>query len=218
MAATRNANTLFARDSEKGERMPWAECRVPGRAPPCSGCPDRILVGCCLGGHKPAWTALLDRYERLIYWAARRNGLSQSQAADVFQNVALILLERLEQLRDVDRIATWICRVTQREASRERRRLGASDADPTALLARQPDDYGDVDALVTRWETCEAVHSALRELPERDRRLIEALYFARPTPRYEEIAAWLGVPIGSIGPMRARSLRKLREIMERRRV
>jgi DNA-directed RNA polymerase specialized sigma24 family protein len=38
---------------------------------------------------------------------------------------------------------------------------------------------------------------------------------ADPAPSYEEIGAALGMPIGSIGPTRARALKRLRRAIER---
>jgi RNA polymerase sigma factor (sigma-70 family) len=53
------------------------------------------------------------------------------------------------------------------------------------------------------------VQTALERLGPRDRALLRMLT-AEPTPSYEEIGAALGIAIGSIGPMRARALTRLR--------
>jgi DNA-directed RNA polymerase specialized sigma24 family protein len=57
--------------------------------------------------------------------------------------------------------------------------------------------------------------SALATLPERSRLLLRVL-MADPPPSYDEVADALGMPRGSIGPTRARSLARLREILEER--
>jgi hypothetical protein len=51
---------------------------------------------------------------------------------------------------------------------------------------------------------------ALRGLPERHRALMHAL-LAHPTPSYAEVSATLGIPIGSIGPIRGQCLIRLRD-------
>jgi hypothetical protein len=56
----------------------------------------------------------------------------------------------------------------------------------------------------------QALERALGDLPERHRELMQAL-LADPVPSYAEIASRLGVPIGSIGPIRARCLTRLRK-------
>jgi DNA-directed RNA polymerase specialized sigma24 family protein len=57
------------------------------------------------------------------------------------------------------------------------------------------------------------VRRAMDRLPERDRALL-TLLVAAPPPSYEEISARLGMPVGSIGPTRARALRRLRAELE----
>jgi len=46
-------------------------------------------------------------------------------------------------------------------------------------------------------------------LSQRDRALLRLL-IVEPAPPYEEVGAALGMPIGSIGPTRARALERLR--------
>ena len=59
-------------------------------------------------------------------------------------------------------------------------------------------------------ETCQA----LRRLGGRCEQLLVALYTNQGGPGYEEVAAKLDMPQGSIGPERARCLHKLLEIMD----
>jgi len=56
------------------------------------------------------------------------------------------------------------------------------------------------------------LHNAMKELSEPHRQLL-ALLFADPAPSYAEISALLAVPIGSIGPTRARLLHTLRRAL-----
>jgi DNA-directed RNA polymerase specialized sigma24 family protein len=54
-----------------------------------------------------------------------------------------------------------------------------------------------------------ALRSALAELPDRCRELLSMLISDPPTA-YAEISAALGIAVGSIGPIRARCLDRLR--------
>jgi DNA-directed RNA polymerase specialized sigma24 family protein len=65
------------------------------------------------------------------------------------------------------------------------------------------------DARLLRGERDAALWNAFKRLPQRDQALLRMLT-ADPTPSYEEIAAALGVAIGSIGPKRGRALERLR--------
>ena len=53
------------------------------------------------------------------------------------------------------------------------------------------------------------VRRALEALPERCRALLDLLYYAADAPSYERVSERLGMPVGSIGPTRARCLEKL---------
>lgn len=129
--------------------------------------PDRILVECCLAGDKGAWTLLLEKYERLIYGVALRQGLNETQAGDVFQNVALLLLQRLEQVRDIERLAGWLTTVTRREAWREQQHVTASRIDPTPLIEYHVNTSQSVEEIVEQWEAFEALRAAMDASDER---------------------------------------------------
>ncbi|MCZ7567924.1 MAG: sigma-70 family RNA polymerase sigma factor [Ardenticatenaceae bacterium] len=175
---------------------------------------DRTLIAACIAGDQNAWVALVGRYERLIYSILLRHGLSESQAADVFQEVCLILLEKLDRLRDESCLAAWLMTVTRRECWKTLRRrdvAGAEDAMP--LLMNQPANGSQPEDLVAQWEARQAVWDALARIGEPCRTLLQRLYYAQPAPSYAAIAAELGVPEGSIGPTRARCLKKLRHAM-----
>ena len=55
-----------------------------------------------------------------------------------------------------------------------------------------------------------AASLALGGVSERCRRLLEALYYEDPTPSYSELSQRLGVPVGSLGPTRARCMERLK--------
>jgi DNA-directed RNA polymerase specialized sigma24 family protein len=67
-----------------------------------------------------------------------------------------------------------------------------------------------------RWETVEWLHGGLAQLNERCRELLIALYFDEQQTAYTEVAHRLGVPVGSIGPTRARCLERLKHILGER--
>src|SRR3954470_1775127 len=92
---------------------------------------DRSLIRACLAGERQAWETLIRRYQRLLYAIPRRCGLSEDDAADVFQTVCVRLLENLEKLRDEAQLTRWLITTTQREAwrvQRLRRRETGSEA------------------------------------------------------------------------------------------
>ena len=170
---------------------------------------DAALVRGCLDGREQAWEELIRRYRRLIYSIPVAFRFSADQADEVFQRVALKLLEKLEGLRKVSSLGSWIGTVTRRECLDIVRGWARSaDLEPEVLEQHAGDDPPP-DELLAAIEAEHAVALALERLDETCRRLLEMLYVETPRPSYEEIAARLGRPVGSLGPTRGRCLKKL---------
>lgn len=70
--------------------------------------PDAELVRECRRGNQNAWDDLVARYQRLIYAIPRRAGLTEEQAADVFQEAFLTLFEKLDEIQQPEKIRSWI--------------------------------------------------------------------------------------------------------------
>lgn len=178
---------------------------------------DGELIERCLAGDEQAWDHLLRRYGRLIYSVALQNGLTADDAADVFQMVSMTMLTHLAELRDVDRFPAWVATVARRHAlhviERNRRSAGGESA-------QQPNTDVDVAAgedpenLLSSLRDQILVQQAMERLPERCRQLLSLLFSEEAGVSYAEIAERLKMPIGSVGPTRARCLERLRQILE----
>ena len=81
-----------------------------GDAFPASGLErsDAELIQACRDGSQAAWDDMVGRYQRLIYAIPRRAGLSDEQAADIFQEVFLTLFEKLDEIEQPEKIRSWI--------------------------------------------------------------------------------------------------------------
>jgi RNA polymerase sigma factor (sigma-70 family) len=180
---------------------------------------DARLVERCLGGDVRAWEALVRRHERLVYAIGRSYRLSDDDLGDVFQEVFAALIRGLPRLREPRTLVRWLSSTTQRIAratALKRRREQAlsvelDGATPPALTVGEP---AAAEAL-ERLEEQALVRLALASLSERCRNLLGALYFEDPAPSYEALSRRLGVPIGSLGPTRARCFERLRGAYER---
>jgi RNA polymerase sigma factor (sigma-70 family) len=182
---------------------------------------DAALIERCRAGDGSAWAALVHRYQRLVHAIVRRIGLDEHAAADVFQTVFSRLLEHLPRLTDPSRLQAWIVTTAKREALLQRRR-----GQRHVSMTREDDEDG---VTSTEWDladespTAEHVlgelqqlnrmRHALEQLDPRSRDLIELLFRDDALP-YEEVSRRLGIPVGSIGPTRARCLQKLRRLLE----
>ena len=184
---------------------------------------DAELVAACLSGEADAWDALIARTGPLIYSLSIRMGLSEADAQDVMQDVCLLMLNHLEALRDASRLSGWVASTTRREVWRVLRRQRPAllselpeGMPETAYRPLTGDDASDTpEATYIALEDQQRIRLALQRLPDRCRHLLTLLYCEDPPCSYTEIASRLGIPLGSIGPSRARCLQQLQKILEK---
>lgn len=183
---------------------------------------DAELIAQCRAGRQAAWSTLVRRFQRLVYTVPRRAGLSEAQAADVFQVSFSRLFEHLDRIDDASRVRAWLVTTAKRETLRligESRRIvdlapvAGNDGEPGDPLERIADPAPLPEALLGELQEQDRVRCALERLEPRHRQLLELLFLQEEPPPYAEIAARLGIAEGSIGPTRARALEKLRTLL-----
>jgi RNA polymerase sigma factor (sigma-70 family) len=179
---------------------------------------DAALIARCKEGDGPAWEVLVHRYQRLVYAIVMRMHVDEHLAADVFQTVFTRLLEQLPRLTDPDRLQAWIVTAAKRESLLLRKRAQRtvsltpeSDDDVTIDI---PDDALLPEDVLESLQLRNLVRDAMESIDLRCRELLSLLYVEDDKTAYEEIAHQLGIPIGSIGPTRARCLEKLRKLVK----
>lgn len=170
---------------------------------------DHGLVLACLQGQQAAWDALVERYERLVYSVALKSGIAPADADDVFQAVFISLFRNLESLKDESRVSAWLITTSYRESWRVAKRRQKAGSDEIAREEPAAPSSDELEAL----ERQQLVRQALTELGGPCQTLLTALFLGKDEVRYDAIARELGIPIGSIGPTRARCLKKLEKIL-----
>jgi RNA polymerase sigma factor (sigma-70 family) len=183
---------------------------------------DEQLLAACRRGDEGAWESLVLRYQRLIYAIPRRAGLDEDAAAEIFQDVFTSLLESIETIEQPSRLQAWLVTTAKRKTWRavgraKALRPFASEEDGAEDEMYDLADEGLLpDEALTRLEEQHLVRAALTELGERCRTLLQLLFYAAEAPPYSEIAAALGTSEGSIGPTRARCLKKLLDVLKKK--
>lgn len=176
---------------------------------------DCELLAACAKREAWAWDALVDRYAGLVYGVALRAGLSRDDAADVFQNVFAALLTHLGDIRAPQGLAAWLITTSKREAwrtlRRDRREPLAGEV--PAILDASAAWRRDAHAEERRWADRVLIDEALEQVGKRCRQLLVLLYLDPGEPSYEEISTRMKMPLGSIGPTRARCLQRMRELL-----
>ena len=172
------------------------------------------LVQRAAAGDEAAWRAVVERYSALLWSVVRSHRLSDAEAADAVQATWLKLLEKIGTIKEPERLAGWLRTTARRECLESLRRGGRerpSDPHSPEPHAAPVSDLveGDPEASALRRERVDLVRAAVRDLPAHSQELL-ALLVASPPVSYEEIGARLGMPVGSIGPTRARLLARLR--------
>jgi RNA polymerase sigma factor (sigma-70 family) len=187
---------------------------IASESPESSLQPDvRTVLAAAASGDERAWDELLDRFGSMIWAIARAHRLCDADAADVMQATWTALLTHLDQLKDPDRVGAWLATTARRECLRllgQARSFVPSGDDLPESESGEPDPIEGLE--VDQRNT--ALWRGFRRLRSSDQALLRLL-IADPAPSYEEISAALEIPIGSIGPTRARALERLQRELRR---
>ena len=171
------------------------------------------LIRSAGAGDQRSGDALVREFAGLIWAIARAFGLRRADAADVAQTTWLRLFEHLHELNEPGSVGAWLATTARRECLRvlryaQRHSLSGEHAPELESLDEQPGD-----ALLVA-ERDRALWRSFARLHASDQALL-ALLIADPRPAYDEISAALEMPLGSIGPTRARALKRLQEELEK---
>jgi RNA polymerase sigma factor (sigma-70 family) len=177
--------------------------------------PDRRLVSECLKGNDEAWSALIDKYKRLIYSIPVKYGFSPDEATDIFQAVCLEILSELSKLRKPEALPKWIIQITAHKcfhSKREKQRTDVTDPNDPAFEQSTP---AQAERILREAEDGQKLRQVLAALPDRCQELIRMLFFEEPARPYAEVARALGIATGSIGFIRQRCLDRARREFEK---
>ncbi|MFE2215077.1 sigma-70 family RNA polymerase sigma factor [Streptomyces canus] len=171
------------------------------------------LVTTCLQGDQQAWVRLVDHFTPLVWTIARSHRLSPADCQDVYQLTWLRAVQYLPQLRERKQVAAWLATTARREClkhiERNQRLVPVGDSSLFDTCAREAEDP---DEQALRRADASEVLAAFRLLPSRDQELLGVL-MADPPPSYDKASRLLGLPRGSLGPLRQRALGRLRGLL-----
>lgn len=163
-------------------------------------------------GDQDAAARLVETFSPMLQAMARRAGVPEHRVHDVVQTTWLRLFEAPSRVEDPERLAGWLRTVAMREAWRTvgsaRREQACGDA-LSGLVSTVP---GPEERVVCSEEVA-WLRGAIDRLPPRQRLVMHELTLD-PSPSYEEIAERTGIPVGSIGPTRARAVDRLRRLRQ----
>jgi RNA polymerase sigma factor (sigma-70 family) len=177
-------------------------------ASPESADPD--LLTALRAGDPRLWDATVARYGNLVRYTARRYRLSPEQCADVVQTTWMRFVQNLHRIREPQAIGSWLATTAAREAmavSRQDRR-----EIPTEVFADTVAVTVDVVSQLDAAWWAGRLRAAVATLPPRERAVVHLLLQPEPLS-YQQISRQLGMPLGSVGPVRQRALRRLQDAL-----
>lgn len=170
------------------------------------------LVAAVARGDPDAWAEVLARYGPMVEARIRSFRLQAADALDAQQATWLRLTQYAARLHTPEHLGGWLSTVATRECLAILRFNRARHADDDAV-ARVPDQASGPERCAIESETRRMVQAAVGDLSQRRQVLVLSLFANKPQP-YAELSSETGIPIGSIGPTRARALTALRRALE----
>jgi RNA polymerase sigma factor (sigma-70 family) len=179
------------------------------------------LFQAAVDGDAAAWKTLVERLSPLVWSVIRAHGLSRADGQEVFQTTWFRLAQHLRRIREPDKVSSWLATTARNEsfkALRAASRVTFSDDETFEWAA---DEHTPEQAVIASEEAAAQAErvrqlwKAFQELGENCQRLLRVL-MGSPPSSYREVAVALDIAVGSIGPMRQRCLRRLRDLLAER--
>ena len=193
------------------------------RATPDSGAPatrssrggveEHELVERCRQGDETAFRELVEQYKGLVFALIARSVSNRGRAEELAQDVFLKVHKGLPYFRGEARLSTWIYRIVVNALSQERPELATASLDEVPAGEDQPrlqpaaDDRAFGDLLLR-----DRLQKAIERLPVPYQVLVNGHYLKGM--RYEELAAALDLPMGTVKTHLHRAKRRLRHLLE----
>ncbi len=173
---------------------------------------EKELVRRIRAGDRAAFEELLDAYETRVYRLALRFTGNVPDAEDVTQDVFLGVYRGLANFQGNSTLGTWIYRVAMNHCLeyRRKRRLESIPYDEELTLATS-DWREDPAQSADKRELSARVEAALNCLSPQHRDVIVLHELQGLT--YQEVAATLNVPVGTVKSRLSNAFRRLRDLL-----
>lgn len=165
-------------------------------------------------GDDRALDRLVHLLSPMLWHLARAYRVDSAAAEDAVQATWLSLVRSADRIEQPQAVLRWLSVTVQREAARASRSTARTrPTDPDEMPGQLPEDgpvvAGPETIVLDRTDSAMLWQHVTR-LSDRCQRLLRVIAFS-DRPEYGELSRELGMPVGSIGPTRARCLGKLRE-------
>jgi RNA polymerase sigma factor (sigma-70 family) len=180
------------------------------------------LVDAARAGCPGAWRAVVGRFDDGLHAIGRGYGLDAASVDDAVQQTWLAAVTHLAALRESAALSGWLRSILHRECLRAVNRANrevpvveqhlGDPVSPAHVALRAAAPQPPEDEAIRRDQLAALREAVRRRLSAREQQLMTLLSDVEEHS-YTDIARALDVPVGSIGPTRARCIAKLRPLL-----
>ena len=152
---------------------------------------------------------LVSAMTPVLWHVVRAYGHDREAAEDVIQATWLGFVRLHQTIKDPQAVASWLITSARRGAAAHARNARRADPVEDEKLAAVLPDEVSAETVAVLDDEAARLWEAVARVDERCRRLLRVIAFM-DRPDYHSLSQDLDMPVGSIGPTRARCLAKVR--------
>ena len=174
---------------------------------------DFQLIREFLNGDTSAFNKIASKYQKNIYWLARRMLGNHLDADEITQEVLITIYRKLHSFKFNSSLFTWIYKITSTRSinllnkKKMRRFISLEDTNPSEFTSR--------DVIINRIENkekLEKLDEVLMKIPIKQRQVFIMRQLEELS--YEEISKIVGKSIGGLKANYHHALKKIMEMMD----
>jgi len=175
---------------------------------------DEELVQLFQSGERhAAFTAIVDRYQRQLYFAAKRllNG-DHDEADEITQDTFVKAYEALAKFRSEAKLYTWLYRILMNgviQKSRKGKKRQMVDINDIAYKVEA--EEGSPQDKIERQETTKLIEKAIESLPPKQQQVFMMRFYDEMP--YEDIAEIVGTSVGGLKANYFHAVKKIGEYL-----
>lgn len=165
---------------------------------------DDRLVAKAVDGDEKAYAALVEKYQRALYFHIIKMVKEKEQVEDLVQEAFVKAFDNLSSYNTDYAFSTWLYRIATNHTIdylRKKKLQTYSIDDPVStrdgdMEVQIPDPNFETDREILRKQRQEIISNAIQDLPEKYRVVIEMRHMEEKS--YQEITEMLDLPLGTV--------------------
>ena len=179
---------------------------------------DRELVDKILNGNKSAFSILIKRYEKMVWFMVSRMVGDEDDSKDICQEVFIKVYLKLDNFKFDAKLSTWIATIAYRftlNYLKKRKKVSYSDVTDDVIIDHSSYDETPLQTM-EQIEKKDYIHSIVNGLPIQYRTIV-TLYHLNEFS-YREIADVTGMPDGTVKNYLFRARKILKDVIKKHRI